>query len=153
MNVSRYRRLFVYTWAMARRPKIRTGMDVRDFGFYTIPQAAHYLNIPTTTLRWWVEGRRARLHGRRRRRFYPPLIEIADRRNHLLSFFNLVEAHVLSATRHKKVSMHDVRGNLDYLKKVTGQARPLLTSRLETFGRFLFVRGAEGEPINVSRAE
>jgi uncharacterized protein (DUF433 family) len=69
----------------------------RDFAAYTLAEAARYLRLPAATLRSWVLGRQyptADGSGQ-----FPPLIRPALRRPPLLSFSNLIEAHVLRSLR------------------------------------------------------
>lgn len=72
-------------------------LDPREVPAYGLAEAAYYLGIPTATLRSWVLGRDYSVADGTRR--FAPIIEIADRKRKLLSFINLVEAHILSALR------------------------------------------------------
>ena len=58
-----------------------------DEPVYTPTAAARYLLLPVSTVRWWTLGNGV----------HPPVIHIASPDEHLLSFRNLVEVHVLSA--------------------------------------------------------
>jgi len=73
------------------------GHDPRDLPAYTIGEAAHYLRVPTPTLRSWVVGRSYPVKGGDR--FFKPVIPLPDTTKHQLSFINLVEAHLLDAIR------------------------------------------------------
>ena len=66
-------------------------------------RTAGYLGIPITTLYAWTLGRRKPFH---REEFYPSVLEFVDRRTHLLSFFDLVEAHILRAAIDKNVPLN-----------------------------------------------
>ena len=70
--------------------------DLREMPAYGINEAAHYLGIPKATLRSWVLGRPYLTATGRR--FFKPIIDLPDREQRLLSFVNLVEAHVLDAS-------------------------------------------------------
>jgi uncharacterized protein (DUF433 family) len=122
--------------------------DPREAPSYGIVEAAHYLNLPKATLRSWVLGRNyTTTQGRQN--FYP-LLEIADHNNKLLSFINLVEAHVLAAIRREhNVELPKIRAALEYTKKKLGVARPLAEQQFETNGVDLFVERL-GELVNVS---
>lgn len=116
---------------------------------YSVSEAAHYLRIPQTTLRSWVLGRP--YPTGEGRRFFAPPIEIADREIRLLSFINLVEAHVLSAIRREhEVPLQKVRRAIDFLTQKFAAKHPLAAHRFETDGIDLFVSKV-GELINVSR--
>ena len=59
---------------------------------------------------------------------------------YLLSFFNLVEAHVLNAFRPKhQVSLSKVRAALDYLRKRFPSRHPLADWECETDGSDIFL--------------
>ncbi|MGH7138121.1 MAG: hypothetical protein ACREHD_20410 [Pirellulales bacterium] len=127
--------------------------DAREMPVYGIPQAAHYLQIPVATLRSWVLGRDYPT-GRGKRRF-KPVIALPDKKNPLLSFFNLAEAHVLSALRRDhSIRLQDIRSALNYIQNELGAAHPLLDYRFETDGIALFVTklGKHGTAAHVGRA-
>lgn len=112
--------------------------DSREMPAYSIPQAAHYLQLPVATLRSWVFGRDYPTEFGTKR--FKPLISLPDRERPLLSFFNLAEAHVLSALRRDhSLRLQDIRTALNYVKNELGAAHPLLDYRFETDGVALFV--------------
>jgi uncharacterized protein (DUF433 family) len=117
---------------------------------YGIAEAARYLKIASATLRSWVVGRsypRGKGSG-----FFHPLVTLADRDSHLLSFSNLVEAHVLRALRTEHgVSVRDLRAAVRYAEKELGVTRLLLSNKLRTAERSLFLK-KYGTLINLSRA-
>src|SRR5258708_29352343 len=77
-----------------------TAQDPRNTPSYRLNEAAHYLRIPKATLRSWLVGQGS----------FKPVIAIADRSKIMLSFINLVEAHVLHAIpRQYEVSLQKVR--------------------------------------------
>ena len=151
LTLERHRKMCVYNTAMEHRRNKRKPEDLRDLPSYGVPEAARYLGIPRTTLRSWLEGRYIKVRGQRRKKFYPALIQPADPKRHLLSFFNLVEAHVLAATRHRKVPLQAIRNNIEYLKEVTNSRRPLLTAELATFGKSLIAIDRDGSHINITK--
>ncbi len=123
--------------------------DPREIPAYSIPEAAHYLRFPVTTLRSWVRGRFYPTESGPK--FFKPIISIADGDWSLLSFFNLVEAHVLSAIRRKhRVPLPKVRQALNFLEKKFPSAHPLADHRFETDGLNLFVE-KWGQLINISQ--
>ena len=124
--------------------------DIRAMPCYSIPEAAHYLRIPETTLRSWVRGRK--YPTSEGDQFFQPVIELPDDSQNLLSFINLVEIHVLDAIRRDhRISLHKVRIAIDFIEKELKSDHPLAYQKLETDGLDLFVEGY-GQLINVSRA-
>lgn len=78
--------------------------EPRDVPIYSIPQAAQYLRLRKDRLRHWVVGWYS--ETKEDKHFFEPLIELSRYNNiqelpqsktTLLSFTNLVEAHVLMA--------------------------------------------------------
>ena len=124
------------------------GRDPRELPVYGIPEAAHYLHIPVATLRTWVRGRHyPTLQGRK---FSEPVIDLADADNYLLSFVNLVEAHVLGAIRRQyMVSFPKVRKAIRYLKQNYPSPHPFADQRFETDGLNLFLEHFE-QLVNIS---
>jgi len=126
--------------------KKRTWSDVRSLPAYSFAEAAHYLNLPATTLRAWCLGQPP---GEPRR--FQPVLRLDGRKPSALSFLNLVEAHVLAAIRREhKVSLQSVRRALQYVRDKLGQDRPLVQAEFETDGVSLFVERL-GELINASQ--
>ena len=114
------------------------GRDPRELPAYGIPEAAHYLRIPVATLRTWVCGRHYPTQQGLRR--FKPIIALADTERFLLSFVNLIEAHVLAAIRrHHRVSFPKVRSALRYLNQHFPSSHPLADQHFETNGLDLFV--------------
>jgi uncharacterized protein (DUF433 family) len=114
------------------------GSDPWALPTYGIAEAAHYLRLPAATLRSWVLGRH--YPTRSGRTFFPPLIVLPKREPALLSFVNLVEAHILAAIRREHlVRMRKVRAAMRYLGQVLRSRHPLLHERFETDGIDLFV--------------
>ena len=124
--------------------------DIRAMPCYSIPEAAHYLRIPETTLRSWVRGRKYPTSGGDQ--FFQPVIELPNDSQNLLSFINLVEIHVLDAIRRDhRISLHKVRIAIDFIKEELKSDHPLAYHKLETDGLDLFVE-EYGQLINVSQA-
>jgi uncharacterized protein (DUF433 family) len=126
-----------------------TGRDLREMPAYNIGEAAGYLRLPVSTLRAWLMGQPYRV--RDQRRFFRPVIEIADAKQRQLSFINLVEAFVLAGIRREHgVPLQHVRIAVDYVRKLFKSRRPLAEERFETDGVHLFVR-RYGELVGVSQ--
>lgn len=129
--------------------KKRAWSDIRSLPAYSFAEAAHYLNLPVTTLRAWCLGQPYQVRGEPRR--FQPVLRLDGRTPPALSFLNLVEAHVLAAIRREhKVSLQSVRRALQYVRDKLGQDRPLVQAEFETDGVSLFVERL-GELINASR--
>lgn len=109
---------------MARRFDIYRGHDPREIATYSIAEAAHWLQIPRTTLQAWVGGHPYRAGGKLKRS--DPVILIPDQHLPLLSFINLVEAHILDAIRFRhNVPLPKVRRSIEFLREYSGSAHPL----------------------------
>lgn len=125
-----------------------TTSDLRNQPAYAAAEASRYLKLPAATLRSWVIGRP-----------YPkgdgvvqsrPLIHPPKKQPLLLSFWNLIEAHVLRSLRTEHgVSIKAVREALRYAEKAEKIERLLLRKDLETEAGKLFLR-KYGELIELS---
>lgn len=112
--------------------------DPRDMPAYGIPEAAHYLRLPTATLRSWVLGRKYDTQSGKQ--FFEPVIHRPDPDLPLLSFFNLAEAHVLSAFRREhEIPLHQIRAALDYVRERFDRKHPLIDQQFQTDGAALFI--------------
>ena len=124
------------------------GQDPREMPAYSIPEVAHYLNIPRSTLEDWSLGRKATS----KRKELLPIIERPNKELRLLSFINFVEAYVLSAIRREhNVPMDKVKKALLYLQEPFPSKHPLADQQFETNGLDLFI-DCYGDLINVSRS-
>ena len=85
------------------------------------------------------------------RKSFKPVIQPAARSPVALSFYNLIEAHVLAAIRRKhRVDMPAVRRAIAFLKTQFGSAHPLADHKFETNGVDLFVE-RYGQLVSVSQ--
>lgn len=133
-----------------RRARKGASPAPRDIPVYSVVEAAHYLQIPNTTLRSWISGRRYPLQEDRSG-FFPPVIALPNKRRSLLSFTNLVEAHVLDAIRREHgVKLKKVRTAIRYMKERMAVDHPLAYKSMVTDGCDLFVE-RYSKLINVSR--
>jgi uncharacterized protein (DUF433 family) len=124
--------------------------DLRKIPSYTVTEAAHYLRIPTATLRSWTLGRFYTIESGRR--FFKPVIEIANEKQRLLSFMNLIEAHILDAIRREhNIPLYKIRTAIEYLQKRFPSKHPIADQTFETDGLDLFIQKF-GQLINVSQA-
>lgn len=125
-------------------------VDPRDLPFYSIHEAAHYLQLPPATLRSWVVGRHYDVKGGRKH--FERLIRLTDADEGRMSFNNLVEAHVLKALRRKhRVEIRAIRTAIDYAEEQMQIERLLLRDELRTHAGNLFW-DKYGQLINLSKA-
>ena len=129
---------------------IYKGREARDVPAYPIAEAARYLRLAPTTLRSWVKGRAYPRQGGTGH--FKPLIRLPNRGEPLLSFANLVEAHVLRALRADHgVSIKAVRHALDFAEKAYGIRQLLISPELRTDAGELLL-DKYGELVNLSRS-
>jgi uncharacterized protein (DUF433 family) len=138
---------------MARRKIQRTQDDIREYPSYSIDEVAGYIGVPKTTLRAWMSGYKYKTKSGIHKA--PPIIQPADPKHNLLSFFNLTEAQVLASTRERNINVSRVRRAIEYLRDKVGEDRPLLNCVFETYGQQIFVQQLAGRklkhPLNVSQ--
>jgi len=129
-------------------PRERKAAADSDAPGYVVAEAARYLPLPAATLRSWVVGREyptAKGGGR-----FHPLIRPASRRPTLLSFSNLIEAHVLRSLRTEHgVSVKELRSAVKYAERQLGIERLLLRQELRTDAGRIFL-DRYGELIELS---
>jgi uncharacterized protein (DUF433 family) len=101
-------------------------------------EAARYLKLPAPTLRSWVAGRaypKAKGVGHFRPLIHPPQSQPPG-----LSFWNLIEAHVLRSLRTEHgVTIRALREALDYAERRLKIDRLLLSKELRTDAGRLFL--------------
>lgn len=124
--------------------------DPRTQPAYTLTEAAHALRLAPGTLRSWFLGRP-----------YPaadgvrtssPILRPARREPPLLSFWNLVEAHVLRALRTDHgVSVPNLRKAVAYAEKELGIDQLLLRRDLQTDAGRIFLK-RYGKLIDLSNS-
>lgn len=139
--------------AQMRRKPFKTAIqsdDPRNLPAYRIVEAARYLNIPASTLRSWVSGQRYRTQAGSQ--FFQPVMTPSSKTPPLLSFFNLVEAHVLDAIRREHgISLPKIRVALNYLSRRFPSEHPLAIQEFESDGLNLFIEKF-GQLINISQS-
>ena len=95
---------------------------------------------------WWVGC----IRPRSVKRYFEPLITVPEGKPRLLTFTNLVEAHVLAAIRRKHgVTLPNVRSAIDHLRSQYGIDHPLADARFKTDGLSLFIEVLD-QLVNVS---
>ena len=116
--------------------------DRRELPAYSPAEAAHYLTIPVSTIRYWAAGRSGVSQA---------IIQPAQKQPLILSFSNLVELHVLGAIRRQfEISMPKARASVALLRKRFSVERPLVAEQFETDGIDLFVQ-KYGQLLNVTQ--
>jgi uncharacterized protein (DUF433 family) len=109
-----------------------------DVAAYTLAEAARYLRLPLATLRSWALGRQYPKVGGDGD--FPPLMRPASRKPPLLSFSNLIEAHVLRSLRTEHgVPVKALRKALAYAERELGIDRLLLRRELCTDAGKIFL--------------
>ena len=104
---------------------------------YSFAEASGLLRVPASTLRSWTLGQDYQVRGGKRR-FHPPIPIHAGQR--ALTFYNLVEAFVLSTMRRDfNVELPVVRASVEFVRDQLGVPRPLLTADFYTDGVSLLV--------------
>lgn len=105
--------------------------DIRDQPAYTLAEASRYLKVAPATLRSWFVGRSYPVGSGTNR--FRPLIKPAQSPPPTLSFWNLIEAHVLRSLRTDHgVSMDALRRAISYAQKKLGDDHLLLSPQLRT---------------------
>jgi uncharacterized protein (DUF433 family) len=130
-----------------RSPAPGSPRDPRDLPLYRLTEAAHYLRVPVSTLRGWLTGWDYRT--RRGTRRAAPLIRSPGEAEpeRLLSFYNLVESHILAQLRRlHRIPMHKVRKAIRRAEGKKGTQHPLFHARLAAEGADLVIlRGGAQE--------
>jgi uncharacterized protein (DUF433 family) len=117
---------------------------------YAVSEVAGFLYLPASTLRSWVAGRMYPTKEGTRR--FRALIHAPKSDLTLLSFINVVEAHVLSAIRRTHhIPVPKVRVALDFVERRFRVAHPLADQEFLTDGVELFVEGLGGELMVASK--
>jgi uncharacterized protein (DUF433 family) len=132
----------------ADQGKTTAASDIRHWAAYTLAEAARYVKLPVATLRAWTFGRAYPTAGGPRH--FHPLVRPASRKPRLLSFSNLIEAHVLRSLRTDHgVSLGALRQALSYAERELRIERLLLSQDLCTDAGQLFL-DRYGQLINLS---
>jgi uncharacterized protein (DUF433 family) len=133
---------------MPTTPQKEKDFDPRNEPAYSLHEGARYVKLPVATLRSWVIGRRYPKEGGLGH--FQPLLRPPSRQPVSLSFWNLVEAHVLRSLRTEHgVSLKDVRKALSFAERQLGIQRLLLSERLCTQAGRVFLE-RYGELIELS---
>ncbi len=125
--------------------------DPRELPAYGLADSSHYLAIPLATLRSWVRGRS--YETTTGKQFFEPVIQLPDPREPMLSFMNLVEAHILDALRRiHEIPLLRIRKAIEFLSNRMHSEHPLAEEGLRTNDIDLFYDLLELKTIiNVSK--
>ena len=131
--------------ALALEKDLYSGSDPRDAPRYPCAQAAHYLFLPETTVAYWIRG------GSYQGGYFQRVVDRPDPDDHRLSFWNLVELHIIKALRRRhKIPMQSIRDSLVYAQQEYGIERLLLDEGLRAApGRVFFQRF--GDLVNLGQ--
>lgn len=108
---------------LAKTPDIYAGKSPRELPLYSIAEAARIVRVKPTTVRAWALGRT--YPTSEGAKSWPALIHAADAKQKRLSFANLVELHVLSALRDKKVQVERIRSATQFIRRELKATHPL----------------------------
>jgi uncharacterized protein (DUF433 family) len=110
---------------------------------YGLSEAAVYLKVPQTTLRYWLTG-----FGKQ-----SPIIEPVESAPTRLSFLNLLECHALAGMRKiYNLKLPKVRSALRKVSEQFPKPHPLISEVFLTDRKDLFIERM-GQIVNVSRQE
>lgn len=133
---------------MSSRRRSVAANDPRNQPAYSLAEAARYLKLPAATLRAWTLGRP--YPTRRGGGLFRPLIRPASGQPPLLSFSNLIEAHVLRALRTDHgVSVRALRQAVEFAERTLKIERLLLRPELRSEAGQIFL-DRYGGLINLS---
>jgi len=108
---------------------------------YTVEEAARYLIVPVSTVRYWTIGEAGAA----------PLTTLYSRRPLLLSFKNLVELYVLESLREfHDIGLPGIRRSVEELRIEKPSKYPLADYQLATRGRKIYLEGDGDELINLT---
>jgi uncharacterized protein (DUF433 family) len=108
---------------------------------YTVEEAARYLLVPESTVRYWTIGEAN----------VTPLTTVYSRRPLLLSFKNLVELYVLESLREiHDIGLGRIRRSVEELRIEKPSKFPLADYQLATRGRRIYLEGEGDELVNLT---
>ena len=123
-------------------------VELRDQPAYTLAEAARYLKLPAATLRSWTIGRNYPAAGGTAH--FSPLIHAANTAPTQLSFYNLIEAHVLRSLRvDHGVGIKEMRAAISFAEKRLHIKRLLLHEDLRAHAGKVFL-DKYGELLDLS---
>ena len=128
---------FRYTFATMPRAKFNP-LEIPN---YTVDEAARYLIVPVSTVRYWTIGETGAA----------PLTTVYSRRPLLLSFKNLVELYVLESLRESHdIGLPHIRRSVEELRIERPSKYPLADYQLATRGRRIYLEDEGDELVNLT---
>jgi uncharacterized protein (DUF433 family) len=119
----------------------RVNFNPLEIPNYTVEEAARYLIVPISTVRYWSIGETGAA----------PLTTVYSRRPLLLSFKNLVELYVLESLREfHDIGLPRIRRSVEELRIEKPSKYPLADYQLATRGRKIYLEGDGEELINLT---
>jgi hypothetical protein len=94
-------------------------VSILDRELYSTADAARLLDVPASTLAWWLDG------GERRGRPYPPVLRREPRPGSLVTWAEFVEARLLRGYRRAGVPLQNIRPFVDKVRERLGTPYPL----------------------------
>jgi uncharacterized protein (DUF433 family) len=94
-------------------------VTVLDRELYTTADAARLLDVPTTTLAWWLDG------AVRRGKVYLPVLRKEPRPSSLVTWAEFVEARLLRGYRAAGVPLQNIRPFIERVRATMGVPYPL----------------------------
>jgi uncharacterized protein (DUF433 family) len=126
------------------------GKNPRELPLYTLAEASRVVRVHPQTLATWVLGRSYPTQAGEKA--WPPLVRPADRKGRRLSFANLVELHVLSVLRGKRIRVERIRAATRFIQGAMKTEHPLADVDLRTDCVDLYVDYL-GQLVNASSAQ
>lgn len=122
-----------------RTERPRNHAEIRNQPAYGLAEAARYTKLPVATLRSWVAGRTYPKAGRKES-FKPLILPAHKGPPPQLSFWNLIEAHVLRSLRTEHgVALRELRNAILYAQRTLQIERLLLREDLRTHAGDVFL--------------
>lgn len=119
------------------RFEMKKRINPSEIPLYNASQVARFVGVPRSTLHKWLYGRDYTATGIIKHS--DPLITPADEERGLLSFANLLEVHILDATRKARIPMADVREAINMVLAEDPTPHPLITGKFYKRGKKIFV--------------
>jgi uncharacterized protein (DUF433 family) len=128
-----------FRYTFSSMPKV--GFNPLEIPNYTVDEAARYLLVPVSTVRYWTIGEAGTA----------PLTTVFSRRPLLLSFKNLIELYVLESLREiHDIGLPRIRKSVEELRIERPSKYPLADYQLATRGRRIYLEGNGDELVNLT---
>lgn len=118
-------------------------------GYYSAPEAARLLKVPSQRIRRWLAGYNYNQRGKTQHSNPLWIPDLPANENKIeLSFRDLIELRFVDGFVKAGLGLKTIRGCLEYARDLVGDQRPFSTRRFQTDGKTIFldsVRGDNGE--------